>query len=33
MYPMRKNGFTLLKRVDGFKTKKDEEDDDRFVES
>ena len=31
-YPMRKNGFTLLKKIDGMKTQKDEEGDDKFIQ-
>ena len=32
-YPMRKNGFTLIKKIDGEKALKDEEGNDKFVET
>ena len=31
-YPLRKNGFTLIKKIDGEKAKKEEEGDDKFTE-
>ena len=32
-FPMRKNGFTLIKKIDGEKAIKDEQDDDKFIET
>ena len=32
-YPMRKNGFTLIKKIDGEKAMKDEEGNDKFIET
>jgi hypothetical protein len=32
-YGMRKNGFTLIKKIDGEKAMKDEEGNDKFIET
>ena len=33
MYPMRKNGLTLIEKIDGDKAIKDEQGNDKFIET